>query len=85
MRGDHALAAAPLPPVGRDREPLDVAGVGHGDHHVLFGDQVLDREFALIGDDLGAPLVPKPAASSVSSSLRIFMRRGLERESPCTL
>src|ERR1051325_10967543 len=59
MRGDHAFAAAPLPAVCRHRQPLDVAGVRHGDHHVLFGDQVFDRKLALIGDDLGAPLVPK--------------------------
>src|SRR3989440_4831287 len=55
--GDDALAAASLPTVRGDREPLDVAGVGHGDDHVLFGDQVLDRELALVGDDLGAALV----------------------------
>src|SRR5439155_347740 len=55
--GDDALAAASLPAVRGDREPLDVAGVGHGDDHVLFGDQVLDRELALVGDDLGAALV----------------------------
>src|SRR5882672_5713720 len=57
VRTDDALAAAALAPVRRYRQPLDVAGVGHGDYHVLFGDQVLDRELALIGDDLGAPLV----------------------------
>src|SRR6266850_2576798 len=57
VRADDALAAAPLAAVRRYRQPLDVAGVGHGDDHVLFGDQVLDRELALIGDDLGAPLV----------------------------
>src|SRR2546425_3175753 len=55
--GDHALAAAALAPVGGRRETLDVAGVGHGDHHVLFGDQVLDGELALVGDYLVAPLV----------------------------
>src|SRR3989454_5518246 len=59
MRGNHTLAAAPLPPVGGHRQPLDVPGVGHGDDHVLFGDQIFDREFALIGDDLGAALVAK--------------------------
>src|SRR5882672_5867873 len=57
MGGDHAAPAAPLAPVGRHGQPLDVARVGHGDHHVLFRDQVFDRELALIGDDLGASLV----------------------------
>src|SRR5438309_1596211 len=57
MGGDDALAAAPLAAVRGHREPLDVARVGHGDDHVLFGDQVLDRELALVGDDLGAALV----------------------------
>ena len=36
-----ALAAAALRPVGRERHALDVAGMGHGDDHVLAGDQVL--------------------------------------------
>jgi hypothetical protein len=31
--------------------------VGDGDDHVLFGDQVFDRELAFIARDLGAPLV----------------------------
>src|SRR6267143_4947430 len=55
--GRDAAAAAALPPVRRDREALDVAGVGHGDDHVLFGDQILDRELPLVGHDLGATLV----------------------------
>jgi len=70
MRGDHALAAAALPSVRRDGEPLDVAGMGHGDDHVLFGDQVLDRELALIGDDLGAPLV----AETVGQLRQLFLQ-----------
>src|SRR5882762_1823835 len=57
MGGDHPPAAAPLAPVGGHRQSFDIARVGHGDHHVLFGDQVFDRELALIGDDLGASLV----------------------------
>ena len=39
---DAALAAAPLVAIGRDRRPLDVAGVADRDRHVFFGDQVLD-------------------------------------------
>ena len=54
---DPALAAAPLVAVGRDRRPLDVAGVGDGDRHVLVGDQVLDAELALVLDDPGAACV----------------------------
>jgi len=57
MGRDHAPAAAPLASVGRHRQPLDVARVGHGDHHVLFRDQVFDRELALVGHDLGASLI----------------------------
>ena len=53
----EAPAAAPLPLVGGDRDPLDVAGVGDGDDHVLFGDQVFDRELALVAHDLGPALV----------------------------
>ena len=40
-----ALAAAMLGAVGRKRHPLDVAGVGDGDHHVLALDEVLDVVF----------------------------------------
>ena len=55
---DAALAAAPLIAVGRDRRPLDVAGVADRDRHVLFGDQVLDAELADFAfDDLGPALV----------------------------
>ena len=50
-------AAAPLLLVGAHRDPLDVAGVGDGDDHVLFGDQVLDGELALVGHDLGPAVV----------------------------
>src|SRR5882762_7213847 len=57
MGGDHPPAAAPLAPVGGHRQSFDIARVGHGDHHVLFRDQILDRELALVGYDFGAPLV----------------------------
>ena len=53
----HADAAAPLLAVGGDRQPLDVAGAGDRDHHVLLGDHVLERELAFGRDDLRAPVV----------------------------
>src|SRR6185436_9957430 len=59
---DAPLAAAALVAVGRDRRPLDVAGVADGDRHVLFGDQVLDVDLAGGVDDFGAPLVAVPVA-----------------------
>ncbi len=40
-----------------DRGAFDVARVGDGDDHVLFRDQILDRELAFIAGDLGATLV----------------------------
>ena len=55
---DAALAAAPLIPVGRDRGPLDVAGVADRDRHVFLGDQILDAQLARLAfDDLGAAIV----------------------------
>ena len=77
----EAAPAAALLLVGGDRDPLDVAGVGDGDDHVLFGDQVLDRELALVADDLGAALVAErvPTTSAISS-LRIAIRFGLRAE-----
>ena len=54
---DAALAAAALIAVVGDRRALDVAGVADGDRHVLFGDQILDAELALFGEDLGPALV----------------------------
>src|SRR5688500_5840466 len=53
-------ASAPLLSIRRDRRALDVARMGDGDDHVLFGNQVLDREFAFVASDLGAPLVAEP-------------------------
>ena len=50
-------AAAPLLLVRRHRRALDVARVRDGDHHLLVGDQVLDRELALVARDLRAALV----------------------------
>ena len=52
-----ALAAAALGAVEGDRAPLDVAGMGDGDHHVLFDDGVLQGDLGGLVDDLGAALV----------------------------
>ena len=57
LRPAQALAAPPLRTVGGDREALDVATGRDGDDHLLVGDEVLDVDLALGGDDLRAPLV----------------------------
>ena len=54
---DLAASAPALALVKADGVPLDVAGVGDGDDHVLFDDQVLDVDVLGTEDDLGAPLV----------------------------
>src|SRR5256714_1369920 len=78
MGGDDALAAAPLPAVRGDGEPLDVAGVGHGD------DMSSSAIRSSIENSPWSATIsvrrssPKPCASSDSSSLRILRRRGLE-------
>ena len=60
LHAHDADAAAPLLAVGRHREPLHVAGARDRDHHVLLGDQILQLEFGLGGDDLGAAVVAPP-------------------------
>ena len=57
LRAAHALAAAALRPVEVGLGPLGVAAAGDRDDDVLLGDQVLDRHVAVVGDDLGAPVV----------------------------
>ena len=52
-----ALAAAVLGAVFVGLGALNEAGVGHGDHHVLFGDQVFDVHLAGERQDLGAAVV----------------------------
>ena len=52
-----ADAAAPLLSVGRHRQALDVTGARDRDDHVLLGDEILELEIALGGDDLRAPVV----------------------------
>ena len=53
----HALAAAPLRAVEVGLGALRVAGAGDRDDHVLDGDEVLDGDVAVVGDELGAPVV----------------------------
>ncbi|VTR65876.1 putative Val start codon [Desulfosarcina cetonica] len=55
--GGLAPAAAPLALIQGDGIAFDVAGIGDRDHHVLFGDHVLDGQLAGVGHDLGAPCV----------------------------
>ncbi len=57
VHADDADAATALLAVCIERQALDVTGVGDGNDHVLFGDQVLDVEVVLSGSDQGAPFV----------------------------
>src|SRR5215831_19150815 len=57
LHAGHALAAAALAPIGLDVGALDVAGARDRDHHLLVGQQVLDRQLGGLGQDLGAPHV----------------------------
>jgi hypothetical protein len=49
--------------VGRDRKALHVAGARDRDDHVLLGDEILELEVALRGDDLGTAIVPAPVSA----------------------
>src|SRR5438067_329572 len=49
LHARHALAAAPLAPIGLDVSPLDVARARDCDDHLLVGEQVLDRELGRLG------------------------------------
>ena len=57
VHAHHADPAPALLAVGRDRQALDVARARDRDDHVLLGDQVLELELLLGGDDLGAAVV----------------------------
>jgi hypothetical protein len=37
--------------------PLDVAGARDRDHHVVVGEEILDRQVGGLGQDLGAAVV----------------------------
>src|SRR5882672_7494781 len=80
VRADHALPAAPLAPIGGHRQPLDVARVRDGDHHVFFGDQILDREVALVRHDLGAALVAEAVRQLGQLLLEDLHAAGLRAE-----
>jgi len=67
----HAHAAALLLAVGRGGDPLDVAGLGDRDDHVLFADQLLEVELALGRTISVRRSSPKRAPSSLSSCLTI--------------
>ena len=62
--GRLAASAAALGLVVGERLGLGVAGAGHGDHHVLLGDQVLDGEVEVAGLDLGLARVAELVAHS---------------------
>jgi hypothetical protein len=57
LRAADTLAAAPLRAVQVRLCALGVPAVGDGDRNILFGDQVLVGHLAVVGDDLGAPVV----------------------------
>ena len=88
----HADAAAALLAVRGHRQALDVARPRDRDHHVLLGDQVLELELALGGDDLGAAVVvlavdrlrsrAAPRGSARRSAPRRRGSRGARRSAP---
>ena len=55
---DTALAAAVLHAIDADGGSLQIPRMGHGDHHVLDGDQVLQRNLGSLVHDGRATLVP---------------------------
>jgi len=61
LRAAQSAPAAPLAPVLLGGRPFDVPRVGDRDHHVLFGDQILNVEYAvvLVVRDLRSPRVPE--------------------------
>jgi len=62
VRAVQPATPAALPFVGGDRDSLDVAAMGDGDHHVFFGDQILDRKLSLVGHNLGPAVIPESLA-----------------------
>src|SRR4030095_6686370 len=60
LAGSHAdatLASPSLIAVIGDCRAFDVPSVADRDRHILFGNQVLDTEFALVGKNFRAPRV----------------------------
>jgi hypothetical protein len=56
-RADLAFTAAPLRPVQGHGIALDIAFVRNRYHHVLVDDQVFNRDFLGLSDNLCAPLI----------------------------
>ena len=83
VAGGHAgpaLAAAVLGAVEAERRPLDVAGPGDRDHHVLVGDHVLDRDVRGVGHDLGAPRVAVALLDLVELAPDLLKQQGVGTE-----
>ncbi len=59
-RARPPLPAAALRPVDRERRPLRVAAVRHGQDDLLLGDQVLDADLRRLGRDLRPARVAEP-------------------------
>src|SRR5215469_2413067 len=57
LRTAHAFAAAALRPVQISPGALGIAAVGDRYDDVFLGDEILDRHVAVVGDDLGPPVV----------------------------
>ena len=53
----HTAPAAPLLPIGIGIQPLDIAAVGDGNHHILFRNQIFVRDLAFIAHNHGASCV----------------------------
>ena len=53
LHAGAALAAATLGTIGRERDPLDVAGVRNGDDHLLALDEILFLDLDFRPGDLG--------------------------------
>ena len=56
-RRRFAAPAAPLRLIHGERLCLGVALVGHGDHHVLLGDEILGTQVLVGGLDFRTPVV----------------------------
>ena len=61
IHSQDAAAAAPLRAVGGHRGAFDIAGMGHGDHHVFIGYQVFYFNVAGSFDDFGPAVVAETA------------------------
>ena len=54
------FATAPLRPVKRDGVAFDITGMGNGDNHIFFDDQIFKGEIGRHPDDLRSALIGKP-------------------------